>query len=113
MNFLAGRVAAGGIEVPALKTVLPVTARLPEAGTAVLVGLRPEHLAVVPGEGLSLDMTEALGGVSYAYLTAPTGERLIVEERGDQRSRPGGRADVSFDTGRAYLFDATTEARIR
>jgi lactose/L-arabinose transport system ATP-binding protein len=113
MNFLAGKVAGNGVEVPALKTVVPVSARLPAVGTPVLVGLRPEHLSVAPGDGLSLDMTEALGGVSYAYLTAPTGERLIVEERGDTRSSPGGRADVSFEPGRAYLFDAKTEARIR
>jgi lactose/L-arabinose transport system ATP-binding protein len=51
--------------------------------------------------------------VSYAYLTAPTGERLIVEERGDTRSSPGGRAGVSFDPSRAYLFDAKTEVRLR
>ena len=117
MNFLSGKVVAsgsgGGVEVPALQAVVPVTVRLPAAGTPVLVGLRPEHLSVAPGDGLALDMTEALGGVSYAYLTAPTGERLIVEERGDTRSAPGGRADVSFDPGRAYLFDAKTEARIR
>ncbi|MCU0907942.1 MAG: sn-glycerol-3-phosphate ABC transporter ATP-binding protein UgpC [Rhodobacteraceae bacterium] len=113
MNFLAGKVVSGGVEVPALKSVVPVTARLPAAGTPVVLGLRPEHLSVAAGDGLALDMTEALGGVSYAYLTAPTGERLIVEERGDHRSSAGGRAGVTFDPGRAYLFDAKTEARIR
>ena len=28
-----------------------------------------------------MELTEALGGVSYTYLAAPTGEKLIIEER--------------------------------
>ena len=113
MNFLNGQVVAGGVDVPALRTTLTVPVRLPEPGTAVTVGLRPEHLMIGPGETLGVEMSEALGGVSYVYLSSDTGERLIVEERGDERSRPGGRADVTFDPARAYLFDARSEARLR
>jgi lactose/L-arabinose transport system ATP-binding protein len=87
--------------------------RLPAPGTPVTLGLRPEHLSIGPGAALRVDMAEALGGVSYAYLTADSGERIIVEERGDARTAPGGQAGVAFDPARAYLFDAKTGARLR
>jgi lactose/L-arabinose transport system ATP-binding protein len=113
MNFLNGKVVSGGVDVPALRATVPVAARLPDPGTAVIVGVRPEHLVIGAGDTLGVDMSEALGGVSYAYLSSDTGERLIVEERGDAHTAPGGRAGVSFDPARAYLFDARTEARLR
>ncbi len=113
MNFLNGTVGSGGVEVPALRATVPVAARLPAAGTAVTLGVRPEHLAIGPGDAVQVDLSEALGGVSYAYLTAATGERMIVEERGDDRTAPGGRVGLSFDPGRAYLFDADSGARLR
>ena len=52
------------------------------------MGLRPEHVTIDPaGDSHIVDLTEALGGVSYLHLEAPTGERIIVEERGDDRAR--------------------------
>jgi lactose/L-arabinose transport system ATP-binding protein len=113
MNFLAGKVVPGGVDVPALRATVPVAVRLPDPGTAVTIGVRPEHLEITPGEAMRVDLSEALGGVSYAYLSAETGERLIVEERGDARTAAGGRAGIVFDPSRAYLFDARTEARLR
>ncbi|MFV0333237.1 MAG: ABC transporter ATP-binding protein [Tropicimonas sp.] len=114
MNFLDGTVAGGEIEVPGLarRVALPVT--LPEEGHGILFGLRPEHAELDPaGESHVVELTEALGGVSYAYLTAPGGERLIVEERGDFRTPAGTRVGVRFPVEKAYLFDAGTGLRIR
>ena len=51
--------------------------------------------------------------MSYAYLVAPTGEKLIVEERGDVRSKAGDTVALEVEPGRAMLFDGTTEQRIR
>jgi lactose/L-arabinose transport system ATP-binding protein len=114
MNFLAGRVVEGGVEVPALGRTVPVPVTLPAPGTQVDFGIRPEHLAVARGQGaLKAELSEALGGVSYLYLDAPGGERLIVEERGDERAAEGETVDVSFEPRRAMLFDAETGARIR
>ena len=114
MNFLDGRVEGGRVSVPALGAPLAVAAALPAEGSAVTVGLRPEHLAVDPaGSSFSIDLAEALGGVSYAYLTARTGEKVVVEERGDVRSREGGQAGLRVDAARAMLFDATSGGRIR
>ena len=110
MNFLQGRTTGAGVEVPGLGATLPVA--LGE-GRAVTVGLRPEHLALDPGgEGLSVDLTEALGGVSYAHLAAPTGERIVVEERGERRAARGDRVGLAFEPSRAMLFDGETGARL-
>ena len=113
MNFLTGTVSGGEVDVPglAMRVAPPVT--LPAEGSAVIVGMRPEHLAIAEGGSLAVDLTEALGGVSYAYLTAPTGEKLIVEERGDIRSDEGDSVGLSIDPARVMVFDAETEARIR
>ncbi|UWQ22627.1 ABC transporter ATP-binding protein [Jannaschia sp. W003] len=114
MNFLAGRVAGGAIEVPSLRGTVAPPVTMPPDGTEVLLGLRPEHLGIDPaGDTHTVDLTEALGGVSYAYLTADTGEKLVVEERGDIRSEEGARVGINVDAARAMAFDAGTEARIR
>ncbi len=114
MNFLNGTVNAdGAIEIPALKTAVVMPVATPAPGTKVIVGIRPEHIEVSEGDLLTVELTEALGGVSYDYITADNGERMIVEERGDHRSAPGARVSLDFDPARAFLFDAQTEARIR
>ena len=77
------------------------------------MGVRPEHLTIVAGSGMNVELTEALGGVSYAYLRASDGTRLIVEERGDERSKIGDTVDVEFEPYRAMFFDANTGARLR
>ena len=64
-------------------------------------------------ETVTVDLTEALGGVSYAYLTSRTGERMIVEERGDVRSREGDTVGIGFDDDRVYIFDRKSEAQLR
>ncbi len=113
MNFLDAVVKDGAVEVAALKQPVPMEVNLPPEGTPVTIGLRPEHLEIGPGDTLTVELTEALGGVSYAYLTSSSGERLIVEERGDERSKSGDRVSLSFEANRAYLFDRESGARIR
>ena len=113
MNFLAGTVRDGMVKVASLQDAVKVPVQMPADGTEVVLGIRPEHLELVSGDTHSVELTEALGGVSYAYLAGSTGERMIVEERGDERSVTGTKVGVTFDPARAMLFDATTEARIR
>lgn len=114
MNFMNGTVVDGGVEVPALKTTIPAKLAAAHTGQAVSAGLRPEHLMIDPaGDTLRVDLTESLGGVSYAYLVAETGEKIVVEERGDVRVSEGDMVSLTFDPDRLYLFDAETEQRIR
>jgi lactose/L-arabinose transport system ATP-binding protein len=113
MNFMAAEAADARVDVPAIKTSLSTTARLPAAGTKLMLGLRPEHVEIGPGDSHVVELTEELGGVSYAYFLADTGEKLIVEERGEKRSGAGARVGLSFDPSRAFLFDAASEKRLR
>jgi lactose/L-arabinose transport system ATP-binding protein len=113
MNFVKGTIKNGKADVPALQTSIGQAAPAHE-GRQALVGLRPEHLTLDPG-GVThkVDMTENLGGVSYAYLSSMTGERLVVEARGETKVKEGTPVGVTVDPARVYLFDAQTEQRMR
>ena len=114
MNFVRGTVRKGAIEVPAFDETIQPDITMPAEGTEVFVGLRPEHALLDPsGETFTVELTEALGGISYAYLTSPTGETLIFEERGDKRSKVGDTVSLSYANRRLYVFDATSEKRVR
>jgi lactose/L-arabinose transport system ATP-binding protein len=115
MNFLAGEVVEGGVHARGLgPAVQAVAARLPATGTRLTIGLRPETLSLDrTGDTHEVSLTEALGGVSYAYLNCPGGETMVVEERGETRSRSGDRVGVVIEPDKALVFDAATEARIR
>ncbi|MFC6637798.1 sn-glycerol-3-phosphate ABC transporter ATP-binding protein UgpC [Sulfitobacter sp. JBTF-M27] len=114
MNFLKGKVLNGAVSVPALGRSVEVTANLPSEGAEVILGIRPEHIDVQQQTGgLTADLSEALGGVSYLHLATHSDERIIAEERGDDRAREGDTVDISFEPRRAMVFDAQTEARIR
>ena len=114
MNFLGGTVVDGAVAVPALQANVNPGATLPPPGTGVALGLRPEHL-VIAREGAThrVELTEALGGVSYAYLVAENGERVTVEERGDDRVSTGETVGLTCELRHLRLFDAESGLRIR
>ena len=114
MNFLSAVVKDGLVDVPGLETSVDLPATLPAEGTAVEIGLRPEHLTLDPkGTTHRIEMTESLGGVSYAYLKGTSGEKIVVEERGEIRSTEGDTVGLILDAASARLFDAASETRIR
>ena len=115
MNFVAGTVEGGAVRAPGFSAApVAVTAALPAAGTAVTLGLRPQHLALdLGGSTHRVELTEALGGVSYVYLTADSGERIVVEAREDRPAPPGSRVGLTFRPEQVLAFDALTEARLR
>jgi lactose/L-arabinose transport system ATP-binding protein len=114
MNFLSAVVRDGLVDVPGLETSVDLPVTLPAEGTAVEIGLRPEHLTLDPkGTTHRIEMTESLGGVSYAYLKGTSGEKIVVEERGEIRSTEGDTVGLILDAASARLFDAASETRIR
>ncbi len=115
MNFFQGIVNSGGVHAPALSEApVSVKATLPAEGTKVIVGIRPQHLRIeAGGTGPELDLTESLGGVSYVYLNAANGERIVVEAREDDPLPSGGTVGLTFSAEDAMLFDAESEKRIR
>ena len=112
MNFLAATAGNGAASVAGLAADVATKARLPAAGAKVTVGLRPQHLSVTAGETHVVEVTEALGGVSYIHVTAPTGEKLVIEAKGNVIPAAGSRVGVGFDAGEALFFD-DKEMRLR
>ncbi|WP_341366615.1 sn-glycerol-3-phosphate ABC transporter ATP-binding protein UgpC [Yoonia sp. BS5-3] len=114
MNFLEGVANGGTVTVPGAGARFEGVIGAAYNGKKVIVGMRPEHLRVDPdGDTHSVDLTESLGGVSYVYLMSDTGERIVAEERGDQRSVEGARVGLSIEPSRIFLFDVENEQRIR
>lgn len=112
MNFIRGTVKGAEVVSNGLAQAVPKTGSAQD-GQQVLIGLRPENLMLKPGASHRVDLTESLGGVSYVHLIGPDGEKIIVEERGDHRSAIGDRVDLLVDNDHMYLFDATSELRLR
>ena len=114
MNFFEGEAAGGKVKVPGLGGASFAAAAAPADG-AVSVGLRPQHLRAAADDSspLKLDITEHLGGVTYDYLSAPTGERVVVESPGDEDFRSGAKLRLDFDAKDALLFDSASGARLR
>jgi multiple sugar transport system ATP-binding protein len=110
MNFIPGSVNGGGVSVSGgIAFPLPRRANL-EANRPVLVGVRPEHLAVspdgLPAEVIVVEPTGAdtqiyckLGGVEIA---------AVVRER--HAFRPG--ETVRLAPQLTYLFDPASGARL-
>ncbi len=115
MNFMAGKVKGRQVVVPALDNIaIPTVVSLPDEGRDVIVGLRPQHLAVREGSSpVTVDIRERLGGVAYDYLNTPTGERIVVETKGDEAIPEGTGVVVDFDPTDAMFFLAETEERLR
>jgi lactose/L-arabinose transport system ATP-binding protein len=105
MNFVAGVAEAGAVAAKGLAGSVPTGVGLPAAGVEVTVGLRPQHVRIGAGSTHRVDLTEALGGVSYLHLTAPSGEKLIVERHDQVNLDPGAMVGISFDAKDAMLFD--------
>ena len=115
MNFVSGVVDGGQVRVAALDgRMIATPVALPPDGTPVTVGLRPQDLTLsAEPSPLAVDISEQLGGVAYDHLSTPTGERIVVETKGDDLISPGTSVRVAFDPGTAMFFDANTGARLR
>ncbi len=108
MNFVAGKVEkAGTISAKGLSGSVGTSVALPGSGADVIVGLRPQQLRLdASGSTHKVELTEALGGVSFVHLTAPSGEKLVIEAHDDLTIKPGTMVGISFDAADAMVFAA-------
>ena len=115
MNFLEGVVRGGKVVIPSLSNrEASTTVALPAEGGKIVVGVRPQHLTILPGNGgAKLDLRERLGGVSYDYLIAGNGEKIIVENREEDTLPEGSSVVVGFEDVDCMFFDSTTQQRLR
>ncbi len=117
MNLMPAVPAEGGVRVAALGDQV-VPARLPGHAPANLVaGVRPQSLKITEGDTHVVEMTEALGGVSFIHL-APKGagtetRRLQIETTGETVLPQGSTCGVGADPAQLYLFDSETGQRLR
>jgi lactose/L-arabinose transport system ATP-binding protein len=101
--------------VPGLNNIsVPFKATLPANGTELVVGIRPQHFVQSEQENpFKVDIIEHLGGVSYVHLHTPTGEKLIIEQRGSALERGVETINLALDVADVMIFDAQTNLRIR
>ncbi len=116
MNFLPAK-GEGGSRF-ALLAGGKVTAALggAEAGHAITVGVRPEHLrpssaadAIASGP---VEMVEQLGADTLVHLGHGAGT-IIARMPHEQRHEVGETMHVTADPNRIFLFDSASSARIR
>ena len=123
MNFLKARVdgvegrtaTIGLVDQHDTRLTMPID-DAPAPGTSVRLGIRPEHVAMANGADfrieLQAEVTEQLGGESYIYAHAASGEPLVVQQQGYSPVKSGEKVAFTFDAESAFLF--TQEgARIR
>ncbi|MGR3626216.1 MAG: ABC transporter ATP-binding protein [Limimaricola sp.] len=87
----------------------------PGAAEAVTLGIRPEHIALLPeGKGAcdgTVDLLEYLGADTYVIVDCG-GEvgKITLRVIGGTDLRPGQRVGLGFDTERLHFFDAEGQA---
>lgn len=112
MNLLPARAVEGDVIAPALgPDVIPC--RAPGHVADLVVGFRPQDIRIVPGQTHTVDMTEALGGVSYVHCAHAQEQKLIIETTGTHVERPGAGIAVKVDPATMFMFDGNTGHRLR
>jgi multiple sugar transport system ATP-binding protein len=115
MNFLKAETRAGGggkpraIGASGLDLGIEEITPLRPAET-VTVGIRPEHLRIVPVDGAALvgevQIAEHLGGETFVYVLLPSGETAVVEIKGQAGVKAGERVGIGMETGATHIFAA-------
>ena len=121
MNFLPGRIAAGGdaVELPGGE-MLAYDGPVGVAGRAVTVGIRPEHLTPAPdapaGRALHVtaDLVEALGADTLVHgRLGGVDEAILARLPGGATTRAGDRLLLAVPPDALHLFDAETGKAIQ
>jgi multiple sugar transport system ATP-binding protein len=121
MNFVDVTVRGGTVETSGLKIpVNPADARALAAyeGKQVVMGFRPEHLAVGDGApGASFDarveVVEQLGSEILLETRVGTDGITVARVPADMKVAPGDQVRVSAQLGRLHFFDPGTELPIK
>lgn len=111
MNFVVAIAAEGKVQCDILlgqDLTAPANAK-----RNLIVGMRPEHMQIVPGDSLTVDLIEQLGGVTYIHVKTKNDEKLIIESKGQQHYQRGQTIGVSVAREDLRYFDAESELRLR
>ena len=122
MNFVRATVADGGASLKAATFTVPTPAAWREAaarrdGRAVVLGVRPENLALgngAPGPAVvpvTVEVVEMLG--SEAVFHGRAGDEILIAKSESHRAPTvGARVTLALDVESLHLFDAETERRL-
>jgi multiple sugar transport system ATP-binding protein len=123
MGFLKGKIAridGASCEVSldaGTRITLPFNAANLSVGSAVTLGIRPEHLELAqPGDctlQVTADVSERLGSDTFCHVTTSADEALTMRVRGDLASRYGEQLSLRLDPTHCHLFDAEGVALTR
>ncbi len=112
MNLVPARAVEGGIIAEAIAPdVIPC--RTPSHVTDLVAGFRPQDIHIQTGTTHRVEMTEALGGVSYIHCAHGQNPKLVIETKGDHVERPNSKISLRVDPNDMMLFDKTTGLRLR
>jgi sn-glycerol 3-phosphate transport system ATP-binding protein len=114
MNLIPARVQApdlfelaGGLSV---RLPAPGSAA---AGTDVIFGIRPEHVALADdGAPLTVELAEELGADTIVYGRLDGGQELVVRVPGYLELNIGDRVGIRIDTSKVHLFDKASGQRL-
>ncbi len=108
MNFLKGVMEAGGVRLPDHADVVVPTRVKAAPGTAVTVGLRPEHFAKGGSSSLPLrvELVEHLGGETYAYARHGQSELMTIATNNSRSLAAGDGFEARFDPAALLVFSA-------
>jgi lactose/L-arabinose transport system ATP-binding protein len=116
MNFLDGTLGSHGLVGLSCGAVFKTELTAHGAGTAIKVGIRPEHFTgrdeAGGGIDVKVDVVENLGGTRFIYGTLSSGQSIIVEDRSEAALRPGETITAGFPARKVLLF-APDGTRIR
>ncbi len=120
MNFLEGEVVSGkggdGLEFRSSPVVQPLAASTPAAaaGGAATLGVRAEHVRLVPSDGGvgRVTLTEPLGDETLVFFEFGGSAPLVAKVDPDSPLGPGDPVAFDFDRDWCHLFDSESGARL-
>ena len=118
MNFLEGEIGSSegdGLEFQSSRVVQPlaVSTSSPAGGRTVTLGVRAEHVRLVPGDGAGrVTLTEPLGDETLVYFEFGGAAPLVAKVDPDSPLRPGDPVAFDFDRDWCHLFDSESGARL-
>ena len=111
MNFVTGVVSAADNTTITVRTEdgelqARVTGAKPGAGSKVVLGIRPEHLAPVEADGLPVlvEVAEELGGQSFVHARSASGTDIVFERRESRDSLDGQRLRLGAAADKVLAF---------
>jgi multiple sugar transport system ATP-binding protein len=119
MNFVSVKAGSDGSVAPALGGSVHVPGMQATApGTALVLGVRPEHLSLQPQPGalalpITVSQVEQLGGLSlvYGHLAGADATRITVHSAGQVRTAVGDTLTAYAPPEACHLFAADEPGR--